>query len=160
MKISSKIISILLFFSILVSCAEQGGPFNKQQVGTVLGGVGGAILGSNIGKGKGNIAAIALGTLAGAAVGSSLGSSLDRVDQQYMTSTAQSTLERAPSGHTMEWRNPDTGHSGTITPTKTLQLASGEYCREFTQKIRVGDKVEEAYGRACRQPDNTWKIVQ
>ncbi|RZJ46716.1 MAG: DUF4271 domain-containing protein, partial [Flavobacterium sp.] len=33
------------------------------------------------------------------------------------------TLERAPTGQTVNWTNPDSGHSGSITPTKTYQNA-------------------------------------
>jgi surface antigen len=36
----------------------------------------------------------------------------------------------------------------------------GQYCREFTQSVTVGGKTEQAFGRACRQPDGAWKIVQ
>jgi surface antigen len=46
-----------------------------------------------------------------------------------------------------------------VTPTRTYQQSSGEYCREYQQTVTVGGKTQEAYGTACRQPDGTWKIV-
>lgn len=155
-----KILSATLvgFLFLLTSCAEQGGPLTKQSVGTVMGAAGGAALGSTMGKGKGNVAMIALGTLAGAAVGSSVGASLDKIDQQYQTNTSQNALETYKTGQTAAWRNPDSGNSGTITPTRTYQEASG-YCREYTQTISVGGKTEKAYGKACRQSDGSWHIV-
>jgi surface antigen len=47
-----------------------------------------------------------------------------------------------------------------ITPSNYYQSQSGQYCREYTQKIQVGGKSQEAYGTACRQPDGTWQVVQ
>ena len=60
------------------------------------------------------------------------------------------------------WVNPDTGNRGTVTPRRTYRVQRGattRYCREFQQTITVGGKTERAYGRACRQPDGSWKIV-
>ena len=136
-----------------------GGGINKQTMGTVIGAGTGAVLGSNIGKGKGNIAAIAVGTLLGAALGNSVGQSLDRADMQYYNQTSQRALETAPSGQTLPWSNPQSGNSGTITPSSYYQTSSGQYCREYTQTIEVGGRREQGYGTACRQQDGTWQVV-
>ena len=101
----------------------------------------------------------AVGTLLGAMIGGEIGRSLDKADKLYAAQTAQATLETAPTGATNEWVNPDSGHSGTYTPTNTYQTASGQYCREFQQTITIGGQTEEAYGRACRQEDGSWQIV-
>jgi len=37
--------------------------------------------------------------------------------------------------------------------------ASSGYCREYTKAIRVGGRLEQAYGKACLQPDGSWEIV-
>ena len=156
---SHKLISVTVFaaaISILSGCTT-GGP--KQTGGTILGGIGGAAIGSQFGKGTGQLVGVAAGTLLGAFIGSSVGESLDHADQMYANKTAQKSFESAPSGQTQGWRNPDSGHSGTITPTKTFQTQSGQYCREFTQTIEVADKKQQGYGTACRQPDGTWQIV-
>lgn len=157
-----KLISLTVSVMLLAACAPngQGVGMNKQTGGAILGGIGGAALGSNVGKGKGNIAAIAAGTLLGAMVGSSIGQSLDEVDQMYANRTYTQSLETAKSGQVSTWTNPDTGHSGTITPMNVTQNSSGEYCREFRQTIRVGGQSQEGYGTACRQPDGSWRIVQ
>ena len=162
-----KIIATGLTVLMLSACGPQGPGYdannnmlNKQNVGTVLGGVGGAVLGSKIGKGSGNVAAIAAGTLLGAAVGNGVGASLDRQDMTYYNQSSQSALETARSGQVVTWTNPDSGHSGTITPTNTYQQADGSYCREYTQTVRVSGRNQQAYGRACRQPDGSWKVVE
>ena len=141
----------------LAGCEGQG---SKQTGGTVLGGVGGAVAGAQFGSGKGQLVATALGTLAGAFLGSEIGKSLDNADRAAIHKTSQNSLETAKSGETASWSNPDSGHSGTVTPTRTYQAASGDYCREYEQTVTIGGKTERAYGTACRQPDGTWKIVK
>jgi surface antigen len=126
--------------------------------GGILGAVGGALAGSTVGSGKGTVAAVAVGTLLGAIIGSEIGKSLDNADKAAMAQTTQRTLESTPVGVTTTWNNPDSGNSGTVTPTKTYQASSGQYCREYTQTVQVGGQTQEAYGTACRQPDGTWKI--
>ncbi len=37
------------------------------------------------------------------------------------------------------WKNPDSGNSGVIYPTKTYSLGD-QPCREFTQEINIGGK--------------------
>ena len=142
---------------LLAACGDDTG--TKQTFGTLLGAGAGALIGSQIGSGTGQLAAVAIGTLAGAYVGSEVGKSLDRADRAAMQQTTQSSLESTPSGTTTEWRNPDSGNSGTITPQPAYESSSGQYCREYQQTIVVGGQTENAYGTACRQPDGTWKIV-
>lgn len=140
----------------LAGCADNG---PKQTGGTLVGAGLGALAGSQIGGGKGQLAAVALGALGGAFLGSEVGKSLDRADRTYMAQNSQSTLERTPTGQSTSWRNPDSGHSGTFTPTRTYQ-EQGRDCREYEQTIYVGGRNETAVGRACRNPDGTWQIVQ
>jgi surface antigen len=144
---------------LAVSLAACEGAGQKQVGGAVLGGAAGGLLGSTIGGGSGRLAATAAGTLLGALAGSEVGKSLDRVDQMYAARTTQSALETKPSGASTTWANPDSGHSGTVTPVRTYQTPQGQYCREFQQTVTIGGKTESAYGTACRQPDGSWKIV-
>ncbi|GGB58310.1 17 kDa surface antigen [Tistrella bauzanensis] len=141
----------------LGACSSDMG--TKEGVGSVLGAVGGAVAGSQFGKGTGQIAAAAVGTLVGAYLGNEVGKSLDRADRVEAQAASQRALESNPTGQSTSWSNPDSGHSGTITPVKTYQNPNGDYCREFTQRVNVGGQTEEAYGTACRQPDGSWRIV-
>ena len=144
---------------LLAGCQNmQDNP--KQTMGTVLGAGTGALIGSQIGGGRGQLVGVALGTLAGAMIGSEIGKSLDNADKAMSQRTAQASLETARTGQTTSWRNPDSGNSGTYTPTSTYRSAAGEDCREFEQTINVGGRTEKAMGRACRKPDGTWQIVQ
>ncbi|HYB09312.1 MAG TPA: RT0821/Lpp0805 family surface protein [Alphaproteobacteria bacterium] len=131
----------------------------KQTVGTIGGAGVGALIGNQIGHGSGNVAATVVGGLLGAFVGSEIGKSLDRADQLAMQRTTQTSLETTPIGQSSAWQNPDTGHSGTVTPVRTYQTDAGQYCREFQQTVTISGQTQQAYGTACRQPDGSWKIV-
>jgi surface antigen len=148
---------------VLAVLAALGGCQNwqygeKETAGTVIGGVGGAVLGSQVGHGSTRLVATATGTLLGAWIGNSVGKSLDRADQQYATQTANSALERYPDGQASTWKNPNSGHSGSTTPTRTYQTADGP-CREYQTSVVIDGRTQSAYGTACRQPDGSWKVV-
>lgn len=136
-----------------------GGGITKSDVGTVIGAAGGAALGSRVGSGTGRVASIAVGTLLGAGLGREVGASLDRADMSYYTNTQQRALETAQPGQTLPWNNPQSGNSGSFTPSNYYTNNQGQYCREFSQTIQVDGRSERAYGTACRQPDGTWRIV-
>lgn len=164
-----QVMAVMLMGSMLTACASEtggadmmtrsDGRVSKQGVGTIAGAIGGGIIGSNVGKGKGAIAGTIVGTLLGAGLGSSIGASMDRGDLAYYNRTSQSALENAPSGQAMPWKNPDTGNYGTVTPMNYSQNSAGQYCREYSQTINVGGKSENAYGKACRQPDGSWQVI-
>lgn len=139
---------------------QQSGGIDKATVGTIGGAVVGGVLGSKIGKGTGNAVAIGAGTLIGAALGNSIGQSLDRADLMYQQQAASRALETHQPGQPLPWNNPQSGVSGTVVPQNYYQTADGSYCREYSQTINVGGRIEQGYGRACRQQDGTWRIVE
>lgn len=151
----TKAIASTLLLAVIVTGCENP----KQAIGTVGGGALGAWAASNIGKGKGNVVATAVGGVLGALAGGYIGGQLDKADREHAELTAQRALESSKTGQVAQWTNPDSGHSGTIVPTRTFQ-SEGRHCREYTQTIRIGGKVQEAYGKACRTPDGTWQIIQ
>lgn len=72
--------------------------------------------------------------------------------------TLQLTLEKKVSGTDVRWQNPDTGHSGVIAPTRTVQRADGTFCREYRETTMVGNLADRRFGVACRQADGVWKV--
>jgi surface antigen len=127
---------------------------------TTIGAVGGGALGGLIAGAAGaNPAAIAAATIGGILVGGLVGNLLDERDKRLAAQAAQKAFESAPTGQPVAWQNPDTGHSGTVTVTKTYQASSGSYCRQYETAVNIGGKLENAHGTACLQPDGTWKLV-
>lgn len=150
-----RVVPLALVVGLLAACADTG---PKQTGGTLLGGIGGAVAGAQFGKGKGQLAATALGTLLGAYVGSEVGKSLDHADQAYARQ-AENRAYSAPIGQSITWNNPQSGNSGAYVPIRDGADAAGNYCREYQTMVNVGGQSEQAYGRACRQPDGSWKVV-
>ncbi len=130
------------------------GRCNRDVLGALLGGAGGAALGSTIGKGDGRTVAIVGGAILGVLVGGSIGRSMDNVDQNCIGQA----LEHAPDGRTIVWNNPANNTQYEVTPTRTVQVADNRYCREYTATAVVAGKPQQVYGRACRQPDGSWEI--
>ena len=152
-------ISLALAAALTIGLAGcEGNQGSKQNIGTLLGAVGGAVAGAQFGSGRGQLVGVAAGTLLGALVGSEIGKSLDRADHAAMDRANQQATT-APIGQRIAWRNPDSGNSGVIVPTREGTSSAGEYCREYQQTVTVGGKTEQAFGRACRQPDGSWKVV-
>jgi surface antigen len=150
--------AIVLLALALVGCAASDlGP--KQTVGTLAGAGTGAFIGSHIGRGNGRLVATSVGTLLGAYLGNEAGKSLDRADQLYASRAEYQALEYTPSGSSTPWRNPDTGHYGSVTPIETYETAGGDYCREFQHRAEIGGRRQNVYGTACRTPDGQWQAV-
>jgi surface antigen len=141
----------------LAACVGPAAPGPKTQLGAAGGAAAGGLLGAALGnEPEGIIAGVLLGGLLGGAIGNAL----DDADREYAMRTSYYALERTPSGATSSWHNPDTGHSGTLTPLRTFESGRGGYCREFQQTVRIGGRSQRAYGTACREPDGSWRIVQ
>lgn len=142
-----------------LSACQSDNLVTGENVGMLGGAALGGYLGSNIGKGTGQLAAIAAGTLLGAYLGGQAGKYLSEGDVQQANSTAQESFEYEQSGTTSEWNNPDTGHGGTVTPQNTYKNSQGQHCRDYTSTVTIDGRTEYAKGTACRQPDGTWRIV-
>jgi surface antigen len=155
-KMMVRFFSVVIVAMALSACIATDG--QKQSGGTVIGAGLGALAGSQIGSGRGKLAAVAIGTLGGALLGNSVGQSLDRADRLH-AARAVERARTAPLGQPVVWRNPDSGSQGSVTPIREgRQTATGAYCREYQQTVTVGERTEEAFGTACRQPDGSWKI--
>lgn len=143
----------------LSGCTERGEP-DGRTLGMVVGATIGLVLGSKIGSGTGKTLGTALGAVAGGWLGGEFGARLTQKDRAYLEETTRDTLEYGRTGETKKWHNPDSGHSGTVTPVRTYETASATPCRTFETAVLIDGASEVATGEACRQPDGSWKIVR
>jgi surface antigen len=157
MRFLSKIMIMFCASLVLQGCSGQ---MNKQGGGTLIGGLAGGLLGAQFGQGEGKLLATGVGALAGALIGGQVGKTMDEYDKQLAEKSSRQALEFSPSGNSVAWQNPDNGHSGSITPIKTFKANNGNYCREYVQEVTIGGEKQKAYGKACRQPDGNWEVVQ
>ena len=127
----------------------------NEQTGQVVGGILGGVAGHQVGSGTGQDVATAVGASAGVIIGGSVGRSMDDTDRLKASHSLEYNRTHEPS----HWRNPNTGNDYTMTPTRTYQTDTGQYCREYNTDVVVGGRRETAYGTACRQPDGSWRLV-
>lgn len=128
---------------------------NGSQAGAVIGGIVGGVVGSNIGKGKGKTLATIAGTLFGAYVGSSIGADMDAGDRRC----AGESFDVAQDNQPVEWTNPDTHQSYSVTPKSSYEDQSGQYCREYTSEVVIDGRKQSRAGTACKQASGEWRIV-
>lgn len=150
MKKTLFIIINLLTFINLAGCSNV----SNQDMGTLAGGVAGGLLGSQFGRGGGQLLAIGAGTLAGAFIGNKLGQNMDETDKLKMNKT----FENNQVGQPAYWQNNRTGASYTVTPTQNVTVDGNQYCREYRSTAVVAGKKQQVYGTACRQPDGSWQV--
>jgi surface antigen len=156
-----RLCAALLVVAYSAACAAMEGAQGKAQnnpkavLGAVVGAGAGALLAGAMG-GRGWT--VAAGALAGGLVGGAIGHRLDEKDKRLAAEAAYQAFEANRSGQPTVWNNPDSGHHGSVTPTKTTQLANGQYCREYRQEVWIGQEKEQTYGTACRQADGTWQV--
>jgi len=150
---STALATAILLAGAVAACENVG---QKTQIGAAGGAAAGGLLAAATGTGAAGIAA---GVLLGGLAGGALGNYLDQRDREMASRTTQQSLESSQSGQSTQWVNPDSGHSGTVTPTRTYQNSQGQHCREFEQTVTVDGRTEMATGTACRQPDGTWRVV-
>lgn len=78
-------------------------------------------------------------------------------DHQAMEAAISRGLEAELSGIEVEWRNPESGSYGTVTPIRTFKNKLGQWCREYSATVTISDAKEERQGIACRSADGVWQ---
>lgn len=148
-------VSALVLVTGLAAC-ESSQVGQKTQIGAVAGAAGGGLIAAASDTGGAGIAA---GVVLGALLGGGIGYYLDDRDKEVLASQTQQSLQNAPDGQTTTWRNPDSAHSGSVTPLNDYRDGSGRYCRDFRQTVDVDGRVETANGTACRNSDGNWVVI-
>jgi surface antigen len=147
------LVPVVLLTFVMTGCASiENNP--KTAIGGATGATAGGLIAAAAGGGA---AGIVGGVLLGGLLGGAIGNALDQRDKELAMQAAQQSFENSRSGTSTSWRNPDSGNSGTITPTRTYENGD-QYCREYQQTVVVGGESQDAYGTACRQPDGSWQV--
>lgn len=122
MGFAKKTAAALLVLSMGFSsgCATSGNDWaNKENIGTVLGGAAGVLIGSRVGSGGGRTAAMLIGGLAGALVGKTIGAKMDESDRLALAAQTQQVLNTNQDGQVGRWQSDHSGSSAQITPVST-----------------------------------------
>jgi surface antigen len=136
----------------LWSCGPAG---SHEEGGTVVGAVAGGLIGNQFGHGAGRALATVTGAVVGGMIGNGIGRDMDEADRRAAIEAEYRALEEDEES---DWRNDHSGHHGYFKPRRSYR-ESGRVCREYEQTIYIHDRPETMVGRACRQPDGTWRAV-
>lgn len=139
--------------SLAACTATDGGIGARQGIGLATGAVVGAAAGNRIGDGDGQVVATLAGALLGGLAGGYVGRQLDN---EALQMAADAEYQAYASGQPVNWR-ADTGNAyGRIAPGPSYGYA-GTTCRNYTHTIFIDGTPQTAQGRACLQPDGTWR---
>jgi len=128
---------------------------SNQDGGTVVGAVAGGIIGNQFGSGAGRALATVGGAVIGGIIGNQIGKDMDEADRQYAMEAEYASLEYEEE---RRWRNERSGHYGSIKPRRSYRY-SGMKCREYEHTVYIKGRPETMVGKACKQPDGTWKAA-
>ncbi len=71
-----------------------------------------------------------------------------------------------PQSENITWNTPQQGEAQakpspplttSTTPAPQAKAPAEPECREYQTTVTIDGKPQKAYGKACRQPDGTWK---
>lgn len=128
-------------------------PENNVPGATAAGAVAGGLVGGLLGSGS------ALGIIGGALIGGILGNAIgNQMDQQDRLRAGPAIVE-VPVGQTTTWTNLNTGVTYTIEPLREYYY-EGDYCRDYTSRVKINGQWQTAYGRACQMSDGSWRVVR
>lgn len=144
----------------LTGCQQLGiGPGDVGgALGAGFGGAAGGYLGSQVGTGFVRTGATIAGASVGALFGAAIGRKLVEGDLNLMGRATQNTLETSPSGSATAWRNPDSGHAGSVVAGPAYDQENRP-CRPFEQTLTIDGEIQRAAGTACRKADGTWDLI-
>ncbi len=83
---------------------------------------------------------------------------LDEVDKQILREVLNAVLDDGQDGETVEWSNPDTGHTGSIEVLDTHE-DYGTTCRTIRTRMQAGGRDGGGAYRLCRADDDTWRFA-
>lgn len=98
------------------------------------------------------------GSLLGACASAGLlaSSPLDPGDRRLMEQATQEALDKNKVGESANWRNPETGHLGTVTPLRT-DPSGAQPCRDYQATFTIEGRTAFTLDSACRLPDGKWR---
>jgi Ni/Co efflux regulator RcnB/surface antigen len=127
--------------------------------GVIVGALIGGLLGNAAGSGGGRTGATVAGIIVGGAVGAALTSNLDCEDRSYAYKSYYDGFNVGRPNAVYRWSNPRNDHRGEFRVIDYYNDPAGFRCSNYSQTVYIQGRPQEARGRACRQPDGTWAIV-
>ena len=152
-----KKMAVGLVMLALAGCTSSSDRDNMVATGTIFGAIAGGLIGYQlIGSGTGRFFSAALFGAGGAAGAYYAAQKLLPEDKVQMNNAGYESLAIVPIGETSQWSNPETGNSGSFTPTRAFLSRDGQPCRELTAVLSVEGEEHETQQTACQMAEGTW----
>jgi surface antigen len=146
--------TVVLASTLGLSACAGGGP-TGEDIGFILGTVGGAYLGSQFGSGSGRTAMTVLGATLGGYAGKAVARRLTQRDYEYMD---QAAYEAVSTGQPSTWQNEESGNFGSAAPTNSY-ARNGQNCTNFSQSVTSAGETASGTSSACQLADGSWQIM-
>jgi surface antigen len=122
----------------------------SEAVGRVLGGIAGAVIGNQIGKGSdARPVATVGGAILGVLIGGEIGRQMDAGNQACIGRA----LEFGAAGQRVAWA--DGGVQYAVVPGRAVQR-DGRWCRPYEAEVLTQDGWRRTRSTACRASDGSW----
>jgi surface antigen len=153
---------------MLAGCQQGGNGLggNEQLFGALVGGAAGGLLGSQVASGDTQIATALAGTVIGAYLGYEIARRLTAEDKTQLATATEDALRTPEPGEPVEWENPESGNSGTVTAgdvyvrPAAATTESPRPCRDVEQTIVLADGTSERVSAtACQTEDGAWELA-
>lgn len=135
---------------------NQTGMSKNAQGGALGGAAAGGIIAAIAGA---NPAWIAASTILGGVGGGLLGDYLGKSDAEKHAQNNLNALDTLGAGQSSSWSDPKTGNSGSTTVHR-VYTANGHTCKTYTETVRTSEKTVSQDATACRMSDGTWQVQQ
>jgi surface antigen len=144
------LITVLVIFAMFaISC-------NRAELGSTIGGLGGAAVGGQIGDKKHRGRNAIIGAFAGAVIGYIVGNEMDKYDKQKLNET----FETVPSHKKVKWVNPDNNNRYEVTPEPAYTADDGRPCRDAYIQAVINGEYKQVKTTACRNNNGQWEIIK
>jgi surface antigen len=81
---------------------------------------------------------------------------MSEADVAAASRTVQRTLETAPDGDHVRWRDAASGNAGSVRPVRTFIAGNGRICRDYDETLSIAGATTSRRNTACRDDDGYW----
>lgn len=127
--------------------------------GALIGALIGGLIGNSVGDDGNRAGATIAGVIIGGVIGNAMSKDLDCDDRSYAYRSYYNGFNSGRPGARYGWTNPRTSRRGDVVVDNYYTDRYGFRCANFTQTVYFQGRPRVTRGRACRQPDGAWAVL-
>ena len=135
MRVPASLMAIALLPALVAACSSG----NNQGPGTIVGAVTGGLVGNQLGRGKGKVAATAAGAVIGGIIGNQIGRDMDEQDRRMAAAAEYRALEYGQSDAPTPGTTPGPATAARSCPASIIRKAANSAVPTPTPSISAGN---------------------